>query len=239
MRNNKNILVIAHRGASGLVKFENTLESFEKAIFLGVPFVEFDVRKTKDNFLVCYHDECIDGNRLSDINYQKLLEISQEKGFVIPLIEDVIKLCKDQIKLDIELKEIGYEEEVVGLVKSYMDYHDYVIKSFNDSSVKAIKKIDKNIITGLLLGKSNPQSWMIRLSELFPEYRLYTTKANFVSPNYQLLRFGFCSRMKLMRKNIYVWTVNDEKLMLQLAKKGIYALITDRPDLALNIYEHK
>lgn len=41
--------------------------------------------------------------------------------------------------------------------------------------------------------------------------------------------------MKLMKKNIYVWTVNDEKLMLQLAKKGIYALITERPDLALNI----
>ena len=30
-----------------------------------------------------------------------------------------------------------------------------------------------------------------------------------------------------------VWTVNDEKLMAEIVEQGVFALITDRPDLAL------
>ena len=231
------VLIIAHRGAAGLVKFDNTLESFEKAIALGVPFTEFDVRKTKDNLFVCYHDDSIDGQKLADINYEEILEISRKKTFDIPLLEDVVKICKGKIKLDIELKEVGYEEEVVSLVKKYLDYPEYVIKSFNDISIKSIKKLDENIITGLLLGEDPPQNLMTRLSEVFPEYRLFKTKANFVSPNYKLLKLGFYWRMKLIKKNIYVWTVNDEELMMKVVKKGVFALITDRPDVALNLFK--
>lgn len=231
------VLIIAHRGASGLVEFDNTLESFEKAIYLGAPMVEFDVRKTQDNLLVCYHDESIDDVQIANLDYNQLLGISRTKGFDIPLLSDVIKLCKGKIRLDIELKETGYELEVVNLVKKYLDYPDYVIKSFHDSAVKAIKEIDENIITGLLLGVGKPKNVILtRLLELFPEYRLLQAKADFVSPNYQLLRFGFSKRMKMMKKNIYVWTVNDEHLMKKVVKNGVSALITDRPDLALKLF---
>ncbi|MGK7875859.1 MAG: glycerophosphodiester phosphodiesterase [Xenococcaceae cyanobacterium] len=234
---NQNILIIAHRGASGLVKFENTLEAFEKAIELGVPLVEFDVRKTQDNFLICYHDESINGVRLADINYNQVLYFSRQQGFEVPLLEDVLKLCQGKIMLDIELKETGYEKEVINLVKRYLDYHEYVMKSFNDSSVLAIKKVDSNITTGLLLGIVKPKNLVVNaLSALFPEYRLFKSKADFVSPNYHLLILGFTLRMKLLKKDIYVWTVNDEKLMMKVAKKGIFALITDRPDLATNLF---
>ena len=42
------IKVIAHRGASGMVGQDNTLESFQKAIEIGADMVEFDVRSTKE-----------------------------------------------------------------------------------------------------------------------------------------------------------------------------------------------
>ncbi|NEQ76080.1 MAG: glycerophosphodiester phosphodiesterase [Okeania sp. SIO2C9] len=231
-------LIIAHRGASGLVEFENTLASFEKAIELGVPMVEFDVRKTQDNLFVTFHDESIDGMKISDLNYQKLLDISRQKGFDVPLIEDVLKLCRGKIKLDIELKEVGYELEIVNLVKKYLDYQDYVIKSFLDAAIIAVKKADNRITTGLLLGVGKPQKLIAtRLSEIFPEFRLFTTKADFVSPNYQLIKFGFVWRMKLINQKIYVWTINDENLMVKIVKQGVFALITDRPDLALKLFD--
>ncbi|ABG50424.1 glycerophosphoryl diester phosphodiesterase [Trichodesmium erythraeum IMS101] len=231
-------LIIAHRGASGLVKFENTLASFAKAIELGVSMVEFDVRKTQDNLLVAFHDESIDGIKLRDLTYQQLLNISQKKGFDVPLVEDVLKLCQRKIKLDIELKEAGYELEIVNLVKKYLDYQDYVIKSFIDTAIITLKKTDNKITTGLLLGLGNPQNFILtRLSEIFPEFRLLLTKADFVSPNYQLIKLGFVWRMKILNKNIYVWTINDEKLMSKIIKKGIFALITDRPDLALKLFD--
>ncbi len=231
-------LIIAHRGASGLVKFENTIESFAKAIELGVPMAEFDVRKTQDNLFVAFHNESIDGIKLRDLTYQQLLDISRQKGFEVPLIEDVLKLCRGKIKLDIELKEAGYELEIVNLVKKYLDYQDYVIKSFLDAAIIAVKKTDNKITTGLLLGLGNSQNLIpTGLSAIFPEFRLFTTKADFVSPNYQLMKFGFVWRMKLMNKNIYVWTVNDEKLMIEIVNKGGFALITDRPDLALKLFD--
>ncbi|NEP79926.1 MAG: glycerophosphodiester phosphodiesterase [Okeania sp. SIO3C4] len=231
-------LIIAHRGASGLVEFENTLASFEKAIELGVPMVEFDVRKTQDNLFVTFHDESINGINISDLSYQQLLDISRQKGFDVPLVEDVLKLCQGKIKLDIELKEVGYELEIVNLVKKYLDYQDYVIKSFLDAAIIAVKKADSRIKTGLLLGVSKPKNLIVtRLSEVFPEFRLFTTQADFVSPNYQLIKFGFLWRMKLVNKNIYVWTINDEKLMVETVKQGVFALITDRPDLALKLFD--
>ncbi|NEQ37750.1 MAG: glycerophosphodiester phosphodiesterase [Okeania sp. SIO3I5] len=230
-------LIIAHRGASGLVKFENTLASFAKAIELGVPMVEFDVRKTQDNLFIAFHDESIDGIKINDLTYQQLLDISQQKGFEVPLVEDVLKLCQGKIKLDIELKEAGYELEIINLVKKYLDYQDYVIKSFLDAAIIAVKKVDNKITTGLLLGLGKPKNLIAtRLSEIFPEFRLFTTKADFVSPNYQLIKLGFVGRMKLIKKNIYVWTVNDEKLMAEIVKQGVFALITDRPDLALKLF---
>lgn len=230
-------LIIAHRGASGLVKFENTIASFEKAIELGVPMAEFDVRKTQDNLFVAFHDESIDGIKIKDLSYQQLLDISQKKNFDVPLVEDVLKLCRGKIRLDIELKEVGYELEIVKLVKKYLDYQNYVIKSFFDSAIIAVKQADNQITTGLLLGLAKPKNLLTtRLSEIFPEFRLFTTKADFVSPNYQLIKFGFVWRMKLINKNIYVWTINDQDLMTKMVKQGIFALITDRPDLALKLF---
>ena len=49
-----------HRGASAQAE-ENTLAAFGRAIELGVPMVEFDVRRTRDGVLVIHHDPKIQG----------------------------------------------------------------------------------------------------------------------------------------------------------------------------------
>jgi glycerophosphoryl diester phosphodiesterase len=229
----QSILIIAHRGASQIVEVENTLKAFNNAIQLRIPMLEFDVRKTKDDRLVCYHDESIQGQKLANLTYTQLLSISQQQGFTVPLLEDTLKLCQNQIKLDIELKEPGYEKQVIDLIQKYFHKDNYIIKSFHDSSILMIKKIDRAITAGLLIGKHRQGFTWQKLSEIFPEYRLLKTQADFISPHYSLLTWGFISRMKLLNKKIYVWTVNDRALGIQLAKKGIFALITDRPDLFL------
>jgi glycerophosphoryl diester phosphodiesterase len=51
----KRVLVIAHRGASGLLP-ENTMTSFVKACEIGVDALECDVQCTEDGELVVYHN---------------------------------------------------------------------------------------------------------------------------------------------------------------------------------------
>ncbi|MBF0556969.1 MAG: glycerophosphodiester phosphodiesterase [Nitrospirae bacterium] len=217
-------------------KCENTIEAFEKAVSLGVSMIEFDVRKTMDHYLVCYHDEIAGSFRVSDMSYKDLLDQAKQNNCHIPLVEDIFKCCKGRMKLDIELKESGYEQAIVEMIKKHLSYSDFVVKSFSDQTIKTIKKLDRNITTGLLLGREKSKYNILSLiSELFPEYRLLRSHADFVAPHFMLLRIGFLSRMRLLKKNVYVWAVNDEKNIQAMINKGVYALITDRIDLAIKL----
>jgi glycerophosphoryl diester phosphodiesterase len=232
--------IVAHRGNTALVKFENTIEAFQTAIEIGIPQIEFDLRMTQDGYLVCYHDRSIDGIKIKHLQYQELLTISRNKGFEIPLFEDILRLCQDRIALDIEIKEEGYEEQIVSLTTKYFSYSNFVMKSFNDSSVRRIKNLDPQIKVGILLGGiSKKRSLISILSQFFPEYRILKTGADFVSPNFRLLKFGFSWRMQLLDREIYVWTVNEEWRLFKLIHNNqISAIITDKPELALKILTH-
>ncbi len=229
--------IIAHRGASALVQHENTLEAFEKAIEIGAEAMEFDVRLTKDNIMVSYHDEFIEeGYLIRNLTYGELEKIALKKGYRVPTIEEILKISKNRIVLDIELKETGYENELIKLVTSYLSYEQFFMKSFIDESIIKIKNIDSNIRTGMLLGIGRPKHLIAtRISELFPHFRIINAKPDFISPNYNLIKFGFLARMKAHNLPVFVWTVNDEVLMKKLFQKDVNAIITDYPNIGLKV----
>ncbi len=252
------IAIIAHRGKTAKVTSENTLEAFRAAIpilsecdaRLGIPQIEFDVRMTQDGYLISYHDRAIAPDlqqpkqqiEIADITYDRLQAIASSRGFEVPLFEDILKLCRNRIALDIEIKEEGYEDRIVALATQYLDRTDFVIKSFNDASVRRIKDLDPHIKVGLLLGKVKSKS-PIRsiLSEFFPEQRIFSTGADFVAPHFRLLKFGFLWRMQLINQEVYVWTVNDERRLHKFIHRryNIAGIITDRPELALSILDRE
>src|SRR5438105_2965694 len=55
----KGVDIICHRGASEFAH-ENTLEAFRATFELGGDGNEFDIRLTKDNVLVVFHDDMLD-----------------------------------------------------------------------------------------------------------------------------------------------------------------------------------
>jgi glycerophosphoryl diester phosphodiesterase len=77
-------LVIAHRGASAELP-ENTLPAFERAIEIGVDFVEFDVHARFDGELVVTHNP--PGRR---------------EG--LPTLAEVLDLCRGRVGVMVELK---------------------------------------------------------------------------------------------------------------------------------------
>ena len=227
-------LIIAHRGAPGYVK-ENTIESFEKAMALGADMIEFDVRRTKDNVLIVYHDGLIQGKPIKGLTYEEVSQIARNQGFDIPTVEEVLKCSRGKIKLDVELKEEGFEKEIVELLSRYFKEDQFVITSFNDSSLKSIKDNYPEIKVGLLLGKFKPPLLM-RISEFFPMKRCKKANADFLVAHWKLLRVGFLERAQRSHKPVFVWTVNDEKMMWKLFNdKRVYAIITDKPDVAVSL----
>ena len=227
-------LIVAHRGASSLAR-ENTIESFQKAIEIGVDMIEFDVRGTRDHALIVYHDELMEGKPVKELTYDEISKMGSEKGFFIPTLEEVLKHASGKIKLDVEIKEEGYEEEVVALLSRYFKKDQFVITSFHDLCIKRIKNSHPDIRAGLILGISKPEHPIrTRISEFFPARRCRETNADFLVPHWRLLWFGFLDRAKRENKPVFVWTVNDHrKIWKMLHDERIDGIITDRPDLAI------
>ncbi|HEY8444900.1 MAG TPA: glycerophosphodiester phosphodiesterase [Bacilli bacterium] len=236
----KKQMITAHRGASGY-HHENTILAFQKAIELGVDGIEFDVRRSKDNVLIITHDDNIDGIKFNTLTYAEANYYVNAKGFIIPKLIDVLETFQNKVFMDIELKEEGYEEDIINIIKKYLRYDQFFIRSFVDRQLRKVKKIDSNIKTGLLLGVGKPRfGFLSRLFELFPLFRIIRTRPDFVSPHYLLMKFGYTKRMHILRKPVIVWTVNDEKLIADfLLKKKVDGLITDYPDKALSILNQK
>lgn len=224
--------IIGHRGAKGLVAFENTIESFQKAIDIGCDGIEFDIRKTKDNIIIVHHDDHINNNIISEHNYFDLQKTANAIGYQIPLFTDVLTKFKGKIYFDIELKEYGYEEEVIQVITEILDYHEFCVRSFHDHSIKKIKKLDKNVFAGLLIGTDKPKFGFIsRFFELFPLLRVLNSHCDFVSPYYRLIILGYIKRMHILGKPVIAWTVNEEEVMKKLVKKKIDGIVTDYPNI--------
>jgi glycerophosphoryl diester phosphodiesterase len=229
-------MIIAHRGASSLAR-ENTIESFKKAIEIGVDMIEFDVRRTKDQALIVHHDELMEGKPVKELTYDEIFRVTIRLGFSIPTFEEVLKHTSEKIKLDVEIKEEGYEKEVVELLSRYFKKDQFVITSFHDSCVKRIKHDHPDIKAGLILGISRAEHPIrTKISEFFPARRCREAKADFLVPHWRLLWFGFLDRAKKENKPVFVWTVNDQrKIWKMLHDERIDGIITDKPDLAVSL----
>jgi len=232
----KKTIIIAHRGAPTLAR-ENTIESFQRSIEFGADMIEFDVRRTKDRVLIAHHDAFMEGKPIRDLAYEEIRNMARDQGFPLATLEEILLYAKGKIKLDVELKEEGYEKEVVDLLSRHFSKDQFVVTSFRDSCIKRVKENDPEIKTGLVLGILKPSHLIFtRLSEFFPIRRFKKVRADLLVPNWELLKFGFLNRVKSKNVPVFVWTVNDEEMIRKLLHDDrVDGIITDRPHLAISL----
>ena len=232
-------LIEAHRGASGY-EVDNTIKAFDKAIELNSDAIELDIRKTKDNHIIVFHDPTFKGKLIIDYTYDELLSSSLESGFKVPLLTDVLIKYKSKILLDIEIKEEGYEEEIINLIFSILDINEFYIRSFSESTINKVKSINKDIFSILLIGAEFPKYGIFsRFGEIFPKGKIRRSNCDAVSPHYRLLLCGFVRRMHKKNQKVYVWTVNDEKTIEKVYRKKVDGIVTNYPDKAIKILNNK
>jgi glycerophosphoryl diester phosphodiesterase len=197
--------------------------------------IEFDVRRTKDKVLIAYHDESIQDRPVKELTFEAISRIAGSQGFEIPTVKEVLRFARGKIKLVVELKEEGYEKEMLELTSRYFEEGQFVITSFNDASLKAIKDDYPRVQVGLILGKFKA-SLRARISEFFPTKRCNEAKANFMVAHWKLLRFGFLARAERNEKPVFVWTVNEEEMIRKLLQDGrVYAIVTGKVGLAVSL----
>ena len=231
--------IIGHRGASGLVEHENTIEAFQKAIEIGCHAIECDIRKTKDDILVISHDPFIKEMIICEHTYQELNDYTMSLGYHLPTLSETLEFVKGKILIDLEIKEEGYEEKIVDEVLKVLSINDFYLRSFYDNALIKINHINKDIRLILLTGLSNPEHLIkTRYSEVFPKRRLKKCGAYAVSPYYKELILNYPKRLARLNYPVIVWTVNDEEVMRKLVGK-VKGIITNYPDKLKEIIENE
>ena len=196
------MLRIGHRGARAYAP-ENTLASFKKALEIGVDAVELDVRKTKDNQLVVIHDADVkrttDGEGLvSELSLAQIKGFSAEGGEKIPTLEEALDFLDKKVKVLVELKEAGVEEQVLSIVHARGVEKNVVIISFLEEALKKVRELNKNIETGLIYAKhSNPVKAALEL------------KANYLVALYRFTHTATVQKAHENDLKIIVWTINN------------------------------
>ncbi len=225
-------LVIAHRGASAHVA-GNSLEAFERAIAQGADLIEFDVRRTRDDELIVFHDARAGGLPVGALTRQDIAR--RRRGRLPPRLGEVLDLAAGRIRLDVELKEDGYVEQVLRLVRRRVDAPDVLVTSFLDPVLAQVKALDAEIATGLLLGLERPASGLRgRGSELGAVARAAACGADYLAPHHALARLGVLARAASAGVPVLVWTVNRvEPLRELLADERVAGVITNFPGRAV------
>jgi glycerophosphoryl diester phosphodiesterase len=220
-------MIIAHRGASFYEK-ENTMAAFKKAVELKADMIELDVRKTKDNKMIVFHDDKIEKKNVLDMNHR---EVNENIGYNAPLFEEVLKYFKGIIKLDIHLKEAGYEEEAINLILKYYDLDDFFIGSELPSSLEKIKKLYPEIKTGLLL-TSYFKDILFFILKGFNKKEMYLPYVDILIPRWQFGNFVLFNKARKHNKKVILWTVNNKNLASKFFKQDVViGLVSDRPEM--------
>lgn len=221
--------IIGHRG-SMLYGYENTLKAFKQAKELGAEWVEIDIEITKDGVPILMHDETIDrtttgSGRVIDMTYKQIRRYTVDGEEKIPSLFEVLEfLYEENMGVDIEVKSrIAFEKVFDVLKKMGNRLPELIISSFWNNYIKEAKKEHPEYQMGYLY-HSRPSCIEYMLKEVDFLMPFYT----FVDDEYE----KYANR-------IIPWPVDDPKAMVRFLKMGVFALITDIPDVALDIREGK
>jgi glycerophosphoryl diester phosphodiesterase len=232
-------LVIAHRGASSDAP-KNTPTAFEAAIALGVDAVELDVRRTSDGVLVVHHNASRRGVPVAMLTYSALVRLSRYEP---PVLDTVLDLCAGRVAIDVEIKEPGYEAEVVEKASRRFSRQQLLYTSFEEPVISTVRNLDPSAHCGLLLGPGRLRSRAPRYEALpFDLAERCGADALVVHQWLAPLRgrgrrvpsTGLLAEARARGIPMLVWTVNGpQRLRAYLADGRVAGIITDLPGLAL------
>ena len=230
------MLIYAHRGASANFP-EHTLAAYEGAVAEGADGFECDVRITKDEIPVLWHNASMlerAGNTglIAEMSYK---EVSRAYPQILTLDEflDFAMSKKKGVLLETKHPVISgnrIEELVVEMLaqKKTLSKIPVSIMSFSWLAVEKMKRLDSSIATTFLMHKGTP--W----------FQAKFSSAKTIGPGINELRAEpiKAKRIKDLGRGLNVWTVDkdaDIKLCNQL---GVDILITNKPAHAREVLRY-
>jgi glycerophosphoryl diester phosphodiesterase len=227
--------VIAHRGASGHAP-ENTMAAFQRAVELGVGFIETDLQLTRDARFVAMHDSSVDRttNGKGTVHEHTLAELRQldagkwfDREFMdqrIPTLEEILEFSrKHDVIFYLEVKydsALGMHHSLVAALNKAGDAARSIVISFDESTLAALRQVDSALMMGLLVedsGTDQPKTAIeLGVRQLCPRADLVTTEL-----------VDAAHRLDLQ---VATWTVDEPAQIRAMVAAGVDGIMTNFPD---------
>ena len=249
-------LVIAHQGGDGVWP-GNTLYAFQNAVELGVDIIETDIRQTKDGVLVVSHDETVDNKsngtgRVVDLTLAELKTLDaaynwsppdssdfpyRGQGITYPTLEEVFLAFPDmRYNIDMKQSEPPIYNALCDLIRKHNMQDKVVAASFSHATITAFRKICPEVTTS---GDETETRNFVFMNLAYLG-RLYSPNFNAFqvptkSSGITIMTPHFVRAAHERNLRVDVWTIDDPIEMERLINMGADGIITDRPDLLMEL----
>jgi glycerophosphoryl diester phosphodiesterase len=247
------VSVIAHRGGSKL-RPENTMAAFEHAASLQVSACECDVHLSRDGEVVVIHDATLE--RTTDasgpVGQRTAAELGRVdagyrfgaaegfpfrgRGFGVPRLADV--LARDAgLAWVIEIK--GDRPDVVprvlGVIREARAEARVIVGGFSQPVIDAVRRQAPDVATSASREEARSavrRAWF-RLAPRQVRYQVF--QVPFRLQGRQKFGRTFVRVARRAGVPVQAWIIDDPADMRRLIEWGVAAIISDRPDIAVEV----
>lgn len=211
---------------------ENSITAFNASIKEQLD-IELDVRITKDNQLIVFHDSTL--SRMCGVDLtveeetletlqQYYLGRSQDK---IPTLKDVIHCVDNKVNMLIEIKPTQRINELCTLITEQLDVYqgNFAICSFDPKIVRWFKHNRNHFIRGQIIHSflhDKTKSLFNRFMLTVNGYNFYT-RSDYVSVKYDV--FSYYQWMRIFNGFVCVWSISNIDLFKKLRQKADHIIV--------------
>jgi glycerophosphoryl diester phosphodiesterase len=247
-------LAFAHRGGAAL-RPENTLEAFDYGLSFGADGLELDVHLSRDGVVVVHHDETLERTTnargpIAALGADDLAHVDaahwfttdstsypfRGRGIGVPRLRTVLERYPRAL-LIVELKTPDAElaRRTVDAIRDADAIGRVALGSFYWRALDAARRYEPRIPTGAAREETR---WALYRSRVrwplgrtkYREFQVPVKAGSTVIVTPQFIAHAHRAGLP-----VRVWTINDPAEMEQLLQWGADSVISDRPDLAVDV----
>ena len=211
------MLKIAHRGYSKHHK-ENTLSAFNDALNNNFDMIELDIQLDKNNKIIIMHDTHIDYIPVKSMIYSDMIKHNPDLLLLSTFFQ---KFKYTDIKLYFDLKGCDKLAEILHnfLVKYNINTEKIWFASFNINHLDILYKENKEYKLGLI---TDNNFTLDIITYIISKYNI-----QFVCFQWSMLNKQCVNMLKYKQVMVFVYTLENEKLLPLLNKYDINGIVTD------------
>ena len=198
---------------------------------IGVPIIEVDVRYVNGEFLVLHGPSSI---KRASIPGKIMAWIDYHFFYRDPLLRrvklvEVLEKVNGRADINIDIKQPGFEEDLLNLINSVGFEGKVYVTSQIHPIIRRIKELNSRILTIASLN----------ILPIDPVKVVLDAKADIVSVHVSIVSRELIKQFHEAGLKVIAWTVNDRETILKHMELGVDGIVTDRPDIALNVIKHR